>query len=68
MLEAVINALRASPSHLGAAAAQRDAAIEAGTSTELVDKLIDIFNRAIPLIEERDVAAMFEFFERPSKN
>ncbi len=46
----------------------RDAAIEAGTSTELVDKLIDIFNRAIPLIEERDVAAMFEFFERPSKN
>jgi 3-hydroxyisobutyrate dehydrogenase len=36
---------------------------DAGIATDILDCLIDIFARAVPRIGERDVAAMFEYFE-----
>jgi 3-hydroxyisobutyrate dehydrogenase-like beta-hydroxyacid dehydrogenase len=36
---------------------------DAGIATDLVDTLIDLYGRAVPMIGERDVAAMLEFFE-----
>lgn len=34
--------------------------------TDILDCLIDVYARAIPLIGQRDVAAMIEFFETPN--
>jgi 3-hydroxyisobutyrate dehydrogenase-like beta-hydroxyacid dehydrogenase len=39
------------------------AGADAGASTELVDDLIDIYQRAIPVVGDRDVAAILELFE-----
>jgi 3-hydroxyisobutyrate dehydrogenase-like beta-hydroxyacid dehydrogenase len=41
----------------------RDMAKDAGVSTELLDCLIDLFRRAVPVVGERDVAAILEIFE-----
>jgi 3-hydroxyisobutyrate dehydrogenase-like beta-hydroxyacid dehydrogenase len=41
---------------------------DAGVATDLLDCLIDVFDRAVPAIGERDVAAILEFFEsRPQE-
>ena len=37
---------------------------EVGVSTPLLDCLRDIYRRAVPLVGERDVAAILEFFEQ----
>jgi hypothetical protein len=34
-----------------------------GAATPLLDRLIDIFQKAVPVIGERDVAAILEIFE-----
>ena len=39
-------------------------ATDVGVATPLLDCLIDIYDRAIPTIGERDVAAIIEFFEK----
>jgi 3-hydroxyisobutyrate dehydrogenase-like beta-hydroxyacid dehydrogenase len=36
---------------------------DAGIATDLLDALIDLYARAAPVVGERDVAAMLEFFE-----
>ena len=36
---------------------------DAGIATDLLDALIDLYARAVPIVGERDVAAMLEFFE-----
>jgi len=41
----------------------RETAQGAGIRTDLIDCLYDIYDRAIPLIGERDVAAILEYFE-----
>jgi hypothetical protein len=40
-------------------------AVEVGTSTPLLDRLLDIYRRAVPVIGDRDVAAILELFEQP---
>jgi 3-hydroxyisobutyrate dehydrogenase len=40
---------------------------EVGASTGLLDSLIETYRRALPLIGERDVAALIELFEPPSQ-
>lgn len=42
----------------------RDAAAGLDVSTELVDSLIAFYGRAAPVVGQRDVAAVFELFER----
>jgi 3-hydroxyisobutyrate dehydrogenase-like beta-hydroxyacid dehydrogenase len=44
----------------------KDMADDAGVATDLLDCLIGVFARAVPSIGERDVAAMFEYFETNS--
>jgi 3-hydroxyisobutyrate dehydrogenase-like beta-hydroxyacid dehydrogenase len=41
----------------------KDMADDAGVATDLLDCLIGVFTRAVPSIGERDVAAIFEYFE-----
>jgi 3-hydroxyisobutyrate dehydrogenase-like beta-hydroxyacid dehydrogenase len=41
----------------------KDMADDAGVATDLLDCLIGVFTRAAPSIGERDVAAIFEYFE-----
>jgi 3-hydroxyisobutyrate dehydrogenase-like beta-hydroxyacid dehydrogenase len=41
----------------------KDMADDAGVATDILDCLIGVFARAVPSIGERDVAAMFEYFE-----
>jgi 3-hydroxyisobutyrate dehydrogenase-like beta-hydroxyacid dehydrogenase len=41
----------------------KDMADDAGVATDILDCLIGLFARAVPSIGERDVAAMFEYFE-----
>lgn len=43
--------------------AAKELADDVGVATPLLDCLIDIFDRAVPAIGERDVAAIIEFFE-----
>jgi 3-hydroxyisobutyrate dehydrogenase-like beta-hydroxyacid dehydrogenase len=38
---------------------------EVGAATPLLDCLLDIYRRAAPLVGDRDVAAILEFFEQP---
>jgi 3-hydroxyisobutyrate dehydrogenase-like beta-hydroxyacid dehydrogenase len=38
---------------------------EVGAATPLLDCLLDIYRRAVPLVGDRDVAAILEFFEQP---
>lgn len=38
---------------------------EVGVATPLLDCLIDIYHRALPMIGERDVASIIELFEKP---
>jgi 3-hydroxyisobutyrate dehydrogenase len=45
----------------------KEFADEAGVGTPLLDCLIDIFQRALPGIGERDVAAIIELFESNSR-
>jgi 3-hydroxyisobutyrate dehydrogenase len=42
----------------------KELADEVGVDTPLVDCLLDVFRRALPMIGERDVAAIIEVFER----
>jgi 3-hydroxyisobutyrate dehydrogenase-like beta-hydroxyacid dehydrogenase len=44
----------------------KDMADDAGVATDILDCLIGVFARAVPSIGERDVAAMFEYFETNS--
>ena len=44
----------------------KDMADDAGVATDILDCLIGLFARAVPSIGERDVAAMFEYFETNS--
>jgi 3-hydroxyisobutyrate dehydrogenase-like beta-hydroxyacid dehydrogenase len=37
---------------------------EVGTATPLLDSLLDIYRRAVPLVGDRDVAAILELFEQ----
>jgi len=41
----------------------KDMANDAGVGTDLLDCLIGVFARAVPSIGDRDVAAIFEYFE-----
>jgi 3-hydroxyisobutyrate dehydrogenase-like beta-hydroxyacid dehydrogenase len=41
----------------------KDMADDAGVATDILDCLIGVFARAVPSIGERDVTAMFEYFE-----
>ncbi len=41
----------------------KDMADDAGVGTDLLDCLIGVFARAVPSIGDRDVAAIFEYFE-----
>ena len=41
----------------------KDMADDAGVATDILDCLIGVFARAVPSIGQRDVAAMFEYFE-----
>ena len=41
----------------------RETAKDSGVRTDIIDCLHGIYDRAIPLIGERDVAAMLEYFE-----
>ena len=41
----------------------KDMADDAGVGTDLLDCLIGVFARAVPSIGDRDVAAVFEYFE-----
>jgi len=41
----------------------KDMAVEAGIGTDLLDSLIDIYARAVPVAGDRDVAAILEYFE-----
>jgi 3-hydroxyisobutyrate dehydrogenase len=45
----------------------RELGREAGVDTALIDCLLDIFDRAMPQIGERDVASIIEIFEPESK-
>jgi 3-hydroxyisobutyrate dehydrogenase-like beta-hydroxyacid dehydrogenase len=38
---------------------------EVGAATPLLDCLLDIYRRAVPVVGDRDVAAILEFFEQP---
>jgi 3-hydroxyisobutyrate dehydrogenase-like beta-hydroxyacid dehydrogenase len=38
---------------------------EVGVSTPLLDRLLDIYRRAVPVVGDRDVAAILELFEQP---
>ena len=46
----------------------KDLATDAGIATDLLDCLIGVFDRAVPNIGERDVAAMLEYFETTRQN
>lgn len=46
----------------------KDLATDAGIATDLLDCLIGVFDRAVPDIGERDVAAILEYFETTRKN
>jgi hypothetical protein len=37
---------------------------EVGVDAPLVDYLLDVFRRALPIVGERDIAAVIEVFER----
>jgi hypothetical protein len=41
----------------------KDLAADIGVATPLLDCLIDIYDHAIPMVGQRDVAAIIEFFE-----
>jgi hypothetical protein len=41
----------------------RGIAAEAGVATDLIDSVADIYDRAIPIIGERDVAAIIDLFD-----
>lgn len=41
----------------------KDLATDADITTDLIDCLIGVFNRAVPNIGERDIAAILEYFE-----
>jgi 3-hydroxyisobutyrate dehydrogenase-like beta-hydroxyacid dehydrogenase len=41
----------------------RGIAAEAGVATDLIDSLASIYDRAVPVIGERDVAAIIDFFD-----
>jgi 3-hydroxyisobutyrate dehydrogenase len=41
----------------------KDLAADVGVATPLLDCLIDIYDHAIPMVGQRDVAAIIEFFE-----
>lgn len=43
----------------------RDLARDCGVATDLVDAVIALFEKAVPGIGERDVAALLEYFEPP---
>lgn len=45
----------------------REMAVDAGVSTRLIDELIDIYSRALPIVGDRDAAAILELFETPAK-
>src|SRR5262245_15060126 len=45
----------------------KELADEVGVATPLLDPLIDIFHRALPMIGERDVASIIEIFEKPPR-
>ncbi len=46
----------------------KELADSVGAATPLLDSLIDIFSRALPMIGERDVAAILEIFEQGSNS
>jgi hypothetical protein len=48
--------------------AAKEIADDAGIATDLLDCLIGVFARAVPRIDERDVAAMLEYFETTGGN
>ncbi|MBW8638456.1 NAD(P)-dependent oxidoreductase [Hoeflea sp. WL0058] len=43
----------------------RQMAVDAGVSTRLIDEMIDLYEKAVPIIGDRDVAALLEYFEKP---
>ncbi len=46
----------------------KDMAVDAGINTDLLDCLIGVYDRAVPGIGERDVAAILEYFETSRKS
>jgi hypothetical protein len=46
----------------------KELGVQVGVETPLVDCLLEIFQRAVPQIGERDVAAMIEAFEPQQQN
>lgn len=46
----------------------KEMAVDAGINTDLLDCLIGVYDRAVPAIGERDVAAILEYFETNRKS